>query len=532
MRSRLAALLLVSVLAEGCASAGQSWRAGPAGIPAERQIRSQLVAGQFGSALESLKQKEIAPADALLRNLYKGLIAVHAGQNELGTRTLDRAWEITYQRYTKRLSDGVQSLATGEGALPYDVGPAERLMIPYYGGLNWLARNERDEAAVEARRMGMLLQSDASNNPSPQFMGVMRYISGVMFEVAGERNDADVAYRNAAALLGRLPGDTVPPDTLHGDVVLFIEDGFVARPEPEAISFWIAPDEVALLDNRDGAVQMATYDRINGRRGLQRDWRAEHYRNVSLRWPTMADVNPDASAGLLGARATRSLDFVANTAIASVAADTALRAPQIALPILWDPSFDGTTVAADAITLDVSAAVRADFERQQPGRIARALARAAVREISAKAAEGAFSAAGDVLTSDDDDKNGSGKGEKGSKKDDDEDEGSGKGWLVAGLILAGIGLFAIHVGSQVLDQPDLRAWQLLPDQVTVARMRLPVGEHVVEVTRNGEAFSLGTVTVKPGSVSVLVHRWWPGQAPVVAASAAGSASVPASVPDR
>ena len=61
----------------------------------------------------------------------------------------------------------------------------------------------------------------------------------------------------------------------------------------------------------------------------------------------------------------------------------------------------------------------------------------------------------------------------------------------------------------MLDQPDLRAWQLLPDRVTVARKRLPVGEYPIEVTRDGQAYSLGRVTVRPGSVTVLTHRWWP-----------------------
>ena len=480
MRPRLAPLILAVAALQACASAGQSWRAGPAGIPAEQQIRGQLVAGQFGSALESLKDKKIAPADALLRHLYKGVVAMHAGQNELGTRALDRAWQISYDRYTKRLGDGAQAMLTGDGALPYDVGPAERLMIPYYGGLNWLARNERDETAVEARRMATLLASDADNNPNARYMGVMRYVSGVMFEVAGERNDAEVAYRNAAALLeGRLPGDTLPPDAAHGDVVVLIEDGFVARPEPEALSFWIAEDEVALLDNDDYVQRMTAWRRVDARRGIDRNWEAERYRNVNLRWPVMRDVNPEAGSGVLGARAT----------------------------------VDSLQVVADAIGVSISDAVRADFDRAQPGRLSRAIGRAAVRDVSARAAGGAFDAAGDVLNGDDDDEGG--KGGKGSSKD--EDEKGGKGAAVAvGLILAGIGLLAIHVGSQVLDQPDLRAWQLLPDRVTVARMRLPVGEHVVEVTRDGEAYSLGTVTVRPGQVTVLVHRWWPNGQPLVA----------------
>jgi hypothetical protein len=486
-------LILAGALAlQGCASAGQSWRAGPAGIPAEHQLRERMIAGEYGSALADLKDKKIAPADALLRHMYKGLVAMHAGQNELGTRALDRAWQIAYQRYTKRLSDGAQSMVTGDGALPYDPGNAERLLIPYYGGLNWLARNERDEAAVEARRMSTLLESEAANLPGARYQGVMRYIAGVMFEVAGERNDADVAYRNANLLLeGDLPGDTLPPDTLHGDVVVLIEDGFVARPEPVALDFWVSRDEVALLDSRDDVIRMNTYRTIDGRRGMNRDWRAESYRNISLRWPVMSDVNAHAGQGVLGARAA--------------------------------------DVMARAVGVSVSDAVRADFDRQQPGRIARALGRVAVRELSLKGAEGAFGAAGDIITSDDEeDKKDDGKGKKGDAKDEDDDaSGGAKVALAVGAVLLGIGMLAVHASSQILDQPDLRAWQLLPDRITVARMRLPVGEHVVEVTRDGESFSLGHVTVKPGQVTVLVHRWWPGALPFVAVA---PAEVPAPLP--
>ncbi len=477
----------VALALQGCASAGQSWRAGPAGIAAEQQLRARLSSGQHGSALADLNDRKIAPADALLRQMYRGLVAMHAGQNELGTRALDRAWTIAYQRYTKRLSDGVQSMVTGEGALPYDPGNAELLLVPYYGGLNWLARNESAEAAVEARRMSALLASEGNSLANARFLGVMRYIAGVMFEVAGEGNDADVAYRNANVLLdGNLPGDTVPPDAEHGDVVVLIEDGFVARPEPAALSFWINREEAGLLESDDATVRMNTYRTIDRRRGIARDWAAESYRNVSIRWPVMSDDNPHAGQGVLGARAT------------SISV------------------FGLGSVTARAVGMSVSDAVRADFDGGQPGRIARALARVAVRDLSAKGAEGAFNAAGDIITSDDDDDDEKkGKGEKGDKKD--EDDNSGKAVAVIGAILLGIVLSVIHVSSQVLDQPDLRAWQLLPDRITVARMRLPVGEHIVDVTRDGQAHSLGAVTVRPGQVTVLVHRWWPGAAPGVVA---------------
>ncbi len=525
LRPALLTLVLASL---GCASAGQSWRAGPAGIPAEAQLRSQMVAGQFGSALESLKDKRIAPADALLRHLYKGLVAVHAGQHELGTRALDRAWQISHDRYTRRLGDAAATMVTGEGALPYNVGPAERMLIPYYAGLNWLARNEYDDVAVEARRLGVLLESDASNNPSARFQGAMRYIAGVLFEVAGERNDAGVAYRNAAALLEQpLPVDTVPPDSAHGDVVVFLEDGFVARPEPAQLDFWVRTDEVALLTNEDSLVRMEAYDVIVRRRGANNQWGADRYRNVSLRWPRMVDGSGVPAFGQLGARATP-----VPAAVFGAFDDPTM--PGTEIPVLDRTATAGMNGAgeggandglapaptlANVISASVSDAVRADFDREQPARLARALARAAVREASIKGADGAFNAAGDILDDDDDDSSSKGKGKKGSDKDDkDDDSGAGKGLAAAGMILLGIGLLVAHASSQVLDQPDLRAWQLLPDRVSIARMRLPVGEHVVEVTRDGEAYSLGTVTVRPGSVNVLVHRWWPERRPLVASS--------------
>ena len=114
----------LAVLLTGCASAGQSWRAGPAGIPAERTIRHQLSNGQYTAALESTRNKELAPADGLLRQMYKGVIALHAGEFVVGTRALDRAWEIAYQRWTKRVGDAAAMRVLIEGGA--DVSKRQR----------------------------------------------------------------------------------------------------------------------------------------------------------------------------------------------------------------------------------------------------------------------------------------------------------------------------------------------------------------------------------------------------------------------
>jgi hypothetical protein len=146
---------------------------------------------------------------------------------------------------------------------------------------------------------------------------------------------------------------------------------------------------------------------------------------------------------------------------------------------------------------DVTSAVRRDFERELPAKLSRAIARTAVRWAAARAADRAFS-------------------EAAKKRDDDDDDS--KGW---GSFFLGLGLAAATATSAVIDQPDLRAWQLLPDRLSVARVRLPVGEHPIEVMRGDEVVSLGTVTVRPGGMAVLTHRWWPGPGRTLMQSAHG-----------
>jgi hypothetical protein len=199
--SGLVVVLPVLLFGAGCATAGAAFRAGPAGIPAERSIRTNLATGRAASAWAAMSDKKIAPRDALLRHMYRGVIAMHSGDHEAGTRSLDRAWSVAEDRYTKSVSRGALSMMTAEATLPYGPGITERMLIPYYGGLNWLARNERYEAGVEARRLASLLAADAGPKPPAEMVGVLRYVSGVMFEAAGERQDALVAYRNAAAVM-------------------------------------------------------------------------------------------------------------------------------------------------------------------------------------------------------------------------------------------------------------------------------------------------------------------------------------------
>lgn len=444
---RLAVALPLLLASGGCATASAAFRSGPAGMQAEWTLRDHLTYGRATTAWTAMGDKKIAPADALLRAMYRGVIGLHAGEYTAGSRAMDRAWTLVDDRFSKRVSVGAASLVTSESTLPYYPGITERMFIPYYGALNWLARNELDETAVEARRLSALLASESEDQPPAELRGMLRYVSGVLFEAAGEQQDAIVAYRNAAALMGTLPGDTTFAPRDSGDVVVLIEEGFVGRPEPRNFGVYMNGDElVALTSGNDDS-------RLAVARTLERRHYDNSFDRTQVGWLTY-EVNwasfgePTRIEGRLGAR-TNPVEF----AVAGA---------------------------------DVTAAVRRDFERELPAKLSRAIARTAVRWAATRAADRAFSDAAK------------------KRRDDDEDS---KGW---GSFLLGLGLAAATVTSTVIDQPDLRAWQLLPDRISVARVRLPVGEHPIEVMRGDEVVSLGTVTVRPGGMAVLTHRWWPG----------------------
>jgi hypothetical protein len=444
---RLVVALPLLLASSGCATASAAFRSGPAGIPAEWALRDHLTYGRATSAWTAMGDKKIAPADALLRAMYRGVIGLHAGEYTAGSRAMDRAWTLVDDRFSKRVSVGAASLVTSEATLPYYPGITERMFIPYYGALNWLARNELDETAVEARRLSALLAAEGEDQPPAELRGMLRYVSGVLFEAAGERQDAMVAYRNAAALMARLPGDTTFAPRDSGDVVVLIEEGFVGRPEPRSFGVYMNGDELVALTSGNEDARLAVARTLERRRWDNSFDRTQvGWLTYEVNWATFGA--PSRIEGQLGAR-TNPVEF-------SVAG------------------------------ADVTAAVRRDFERELPAKLSRAIARTAVRWAAARAADRAFS---DAV-------------KKG--KDDDDDT---KGW---GSFFLGLGLAAATATSAVIDQPDLRAWQLLPDRLSVARVRLPVGEHPIEVMRGDEVVSLGIVTVRPGGIAVLTHRWWPG----------------------
>ena len=84
-------------------------------------------------------------------------------------------------------------------------------------------------------------------------------------------------------------------------------------------------------------------------------------------------------------------------------------------------------------------------------------------------------------------------------------------------LLGDIAFLTANAVAALLERADTRSWHLLPDEVSVVRLRLPPGTHplTLEVETGGSGgtgtrwIDLGQVNVRDGSVHVLSARVWP-----------------------
>lgn len=492
-RQSFLVLAVATLASTGCAGLFASYDIAPNGQPRrDYALRQLLVAGQVDSALARVDAgAKPAPDDELLRALYEGVLAHYAGQYEVSGAALQRAADLADDRYTKRISRAALSLVSSDKVLPFEPGQTERLLIHYYGALNFLRQGELTGAAVEARRLGSLLErgrDHARDRRTRQAHAFLRYFSGLIFDAAGERNDADVAFRNAQALLGvdSLATDLELPDSV-GEVVVVVEQGFVAHRVEQALVVPLHPFEVRKLTGGEAEDRLAIATGIaariiveavgaNSPRGVWVDARPRTLYVDPLPYSFYEDdcvVREKASRETWNGEDCGDRDDV----------------PYI-LKIAWPtyrldrPPFSGLGLvgpegAVEPLLLhvDLSDAVVADFEEDRTGILARTVARATTKLAVTKGVE---------------------------KKLGEKDEGAGQ--------LVG---FLANLGTALLEQADTRSWQLLPGQLGLARLRLPPGAHTITLEIPGAAggpsrrIELGSAVVAPGRRTFFSARVWP-----------------------
>jgi hypothetical protein len=215
------------------------------------QLRSALDHAEQGNHGMARQQLEAAlrpdGADRLLHRLELGALEHMAGNYMDSNRLLAEAELIGEALFTRRLRDMIGTTLSNPRTSPYPGSPFELAYVHYFRALNYLAmaqesddrgrrRDLMDSALVEARRLDVrlselaMLEGEYSDNGGERrrtmarllgaYRGLhtegmsredlvfregawLRYLSGVLYEMAGDYDDAFIAYRRAADLYDR-----------------------------------------------------------------------------------------------------------------------------------------------------------------------------------------------------------------------------------------------------------------------------------------------------------------------------------------
>jgi hypothetical protein len=507
--ARLARLLAIAALvvgSAGCARLFGSYDIAPNGLArSDDRLRTMLAGGQAGTAFRDFGSTHNAPDDDVLRALYQGVIAYYAGEYAESARILDDAADLADDRITKSISRSALSVISNDLVLPYEPPRTERLMIPYYAALARLAMGDNEGAAVEARRLSMLLQriADDERPLDSRIAATLRYVAGAVFEANGDRADADIAYRNAAALDSAFVVPSLTSRSATGSVIIVLEHGFVAHRVEQGLSVMLAPEEVDLIANGDGDEKAGALGLVAART-LHYAAHGPSYYGAAARPTALFVPAPEDRASIPRRRPTvvcrPATESAADSTRAIPAGSPApARAAQecseehreidelpYLLKVAWPiyardgraPAPVHLVVSTDTMAFpapaDLSRGVIADFEAERALIVARTIARGAAKFALTKGAE---------------------------KKLEDRNE-------AAGRLLGVIG----NLSNVLLERADTRSWHLLPGSISILRLDLPAGEHSlateIGVEQARRTITLDAVSVTPGSARVVAARAW------------------------
>lgn len=458
---RCSLILAVALAAEGCATLSHTmggYVTGSRGISREQQRLRDALSRGDFSAVLAWKED-----DELLRHLDVGIASYYAAQFARSAAVLDTAALLADDRITASLSKDALALLTNDMARPYQMRRTERLFIPYYGMLAYARLEQWEDAAVEARRLvGLLAQyAEDMDGDERALHATLHELAGAVFDRAGERNDADVSYRAARELLPAL-GSADSASSGTGELLVVVERGFVAHLTTETLEIQLEADDrdsLRLLDGGEHTPVLREAAESKGGWGLL-DKVASR---TTLSMPTYR-------------RSLRRYDDDDDGYHLTIAFPALRRS---ARP--WGGAVriaaDDDTLGRGGVAVAVDDGAAADERRAKSAIVTRAVARAAAKYAVTKAIE---------------DK----KGE------------------VAGTLA--------NIGASLLERADVRSWHLLPQELTLLRLRLPAGRHEVRL-RIGEGAAartvdMGTIAVRAGTVSIAPVRLWQAPTPAPASS--------------
>ena len=184
-----------AVLMTACAGPSRSYRSG---------LNSQIAAYDYAGAqaeIEKNKNSEYGEKNAVLYYLDLGMVLHDAARYQESDASLEKAENQMEELFTKSVSRGAATLLVNDNTTKYSGEVFERALDNVFRALDYVFLGKTDDALVEARKVTAYL---ARFNEFMQGKSGFRdsafaqYLSAMLFEQNGDRDDARISYEAAA----------------------------------------------------------------------------------------------------------------------------------------------------------------------------------------------------------------------------------------------------------------------------------------------------------------------------------------------
>ncbi len=414
------------------------------GNPAEGVAILEKAQGVYGSRSEALYLMD------------KGMIQHLAGHYTDSIQSLSKAEALTEELYTSRIRSEIEAFLTSDNALPYEGEEFEKVLLNVLMAVNYAQLGLWDDALVEARKVDHKLTMLSDRNQKRMTYSkdaLARYLSGVLYEAAGDMGNAFVAYRLAfdAFEQYRKSYGTSTPDLLRQDLLRVSEAlGLTQEHEEYKLAFQGVTWQSESAAQGTGEIIFITYA---GRAPVKRDIFVDIPFSANALSLVLATKRYDRrDSG--DQRAAESILYGLNGRIVRLAVPQFMpRRSRIAYTEAVVAGGEPRYTSRSVVMEDITAIAVKDLEERLLRTMVKAVARAAWKYAMAEAVR---------------------VGVRGSFKEQD-----------AGMVAGAIAGAVAHFIAVETEKADTRSWATLPDRISVGRLRVPPGTYDVELRHVG-----------------------------------------------